>query len=93
MSGWGYDGNIGVPRPRSTSNVDTFEIGDSGEEVDCSVEGESYVPFREPVTVLRLWKLPDLDLAINVFEGAGVLDPNMSLTENEWRDRCFFLDM
>jgi hypothetical protein len=37
--------------------------------------------------------LPDFDLAADVFEAVGELDPNMSLTEKEWRDLCFFFGM
>ena len=81
---------MGVPRGKSTSNLDMSEIGDKGEDVFCLITEESESPCEGPVVFPRLRKLPDLDMVVNVFEAAGEVDPNMSPTEKEWRDRCFF---
>lgn len=88
----GYDGNAGVPRVESTSKVDTFETGDRGEVVVCPSPVASDVPCGRLVLFLRFCKLPDLDLAIDVIEAGRELDPNMSLTEKEWRGLYFFFD-
>lgn len=92
-SKFGCNGNVGVPRGKSISKVETFEIGDRGEDLVRSSQVVPEFPNEGSVMPLRLWTLLDFDLVADVFEAVGELDPNMSLTEKEWRDRCFFFDM